>query len=63
MKNYKIAAIPADGIGQEVISAGVNVLQALTKQMGTFNIDFEYFDWGTDRYKETGLLMPEDGAE
>ena len=63
MNTYKIAAIPADGIGQEVISAGLDVLTALTEQNNDFAIEIEHFDWGTDRYKSTGKLMPDDGAE
>ena len=63
MRTHKIAAIPADGIGPEVIGAGIEVLTALAAQDGDFRFDFEHFDWGSDRYKTTGRLMPEDGAE
>jgi len=63
MRTHKIAAIPADGIGQEVISAGLEVLSALADQDGGFTFEVEQFDWGTDRYKSSGSLMPEDGAE
>jgi tartrate dehydrogenase/decarboxylase/D-malate dehydrogenase len=63
MKRYKIAAIPGDGIGPEVISAGVEVLQALAKADGSFQLDFETFDWGSERYKRTGAFMPADGND
>ena len=63
MKNYRIAAIPGDGIGPEVIAAGLRVLDALTKRIGRFELDITEFDWGSDRYKRTGALMPEDGVE
>ena len=63
MRTHKIAAIPADGIGPEVISAGIEVLTALAAQDGGFGFEFEHFDWGSDRYKSSGRLMPEDGAE
>lgn len=63
MGTHRIAAIPADGIGQEVINAGLEVLSALAEQDGNLNFEVEHFDWGTDRYKSTGRLMPEDGAE
>jgi len=63
MRTHKIAAIPADGIGQEVISAGLEVLSELAEQDGSFTFEIEHFDWGTDRYKSSGRLMPEDGAE
>ena len=63
MKAYKIAAIPGDGIGTEVIAAGVEALQASAKRDGGFELNFDHFDWGSDRYKKVGLLMPEDGLE
>ncbi|NKB77896.1 MAG: tartrate dehydrogenase [Gammaproteobacteria bacterium] len=63
MRTHKIAAIPADGIGQEVISAGLEVLTALASKDGTFSFEVEHFDWGSERYKSTGTLMPTDGAE
>lgn len=61
MRNYKIAAIPADGIGPEVISAGVEVLQALARHDEQLNFDVQHFDWGSDYYKKHGVMMPEDG--
>lgn len=61
MKTYSIAAIPADGIGPEVISAGVNVLQALAKRQGDIAFDVQTFEWGSDYYKAHGVMMPEDG--
>ena len=63
MNRYKIAAIPADGIGPEVINAGLEVLDALSQSRGELGFDVEHFDWGSARYKSTGRLMPEDGAE
>ena len=63
MKTYKIATIPADGIGPEVIAAGVQALEALAKRDGGFERCFTRFDWGSDRYKRTGALMPGDGIE
>jgi tartrate dehydrogenase/decarboxylase/D-malate dehydrogenase len=63
MKTYKIAAIPGDGIGTEVIDAGVEVLQALAKRDGSFALAFDHFDWGGERYKKLGRMMPENGRE
>ncbi len=63
MNSYKIAAIPADGIGPEVIDAGLQVLDVLAKRDGGFDLDVTHFDWGSERYKKTGALMPEDGTE
>ncbi|OFZ98481.1 MAG: tartrate dehydrogenase [Betaproteobacteria bacterium RIFCSPLOWO2_02_67_12] len=60
MKTHRIASIPADGIGNEVIPAGIEVLQALAAKEG-FGLQFDHFDWGTERYLETGAYLPEDG--
>ncbi len=63
MKNYRIAAIPGDGIGKEVIAAGVEVLHVLAEREGSFRLGFETFDWGSDYYKRHGIMMPENGLE
>ena len=63
MQNYQIAAIPADGIGPEVIDAGVRVLQALAARDGGFAFDITTYDWGSDYYKKHGRMMPDDGLE
>ena len=63
MKTYKIAAIPGDGIGTEVIDAGVEVLQALATREGTFALEFDHFDWGGEYYKKHGRMMPENGRD
>jgi len=58
----KIALIPGDGIGNEVMPEGVRVLEAAGRKHG---IEFEWqdFDWSCERYLETGRMMPEDGIE
>ncbi len=63
MREYQIAAIPADGIGPEVISAGLEVLEALTQKSGDFRLHVETFPWGSDYYRKLGVLMPPDGLE
>ena len=63
MKSYRIAAIPGDGIGQEVIAAGVEVLTALAKRAGRFGLAFQSFDWGSDYYKRHGVMMPANGLD
>jgi tartrate dehydrogenase/decarboxylase / D-malate dehydrogenase len=60
MRRYKIAVIPGDGIGKEVIPAGVEVLTALGQRDGGFELAFDHFDWGSDLYRATGLMMPSD---
>ena len=61
MKILKIASIPADGIGPEVISAGIEVVNAAMDRAADAQIEFTHFDWGSDYYKKTGKMMPEDG--
>jgi tartrate dehydrogenase/decarboxylase/D-malate dehydrogenase len=63
MKRYRIAAIPADGIGPEVIAAALEVLQALERREAGFKLDVEIFDWGSDYYRKNGVMMPPDGTE
>jgi tartrate dehydrogenase/decarboxylase / D-malate dehydrogenase len=62
MRKYKIAAMPGDGIGKEVVPAGLRVLEALAAREG-FALDVTHFDWGSDHYKRTGRMMPEDGLD
>ena len=62
MRRYRIAAIPADGIGPEVIDAGLEVLDALAGRAG-FALDVDRYDWGSDRYRRTGAMMPADGLD
>ena len=63
MRQHKIAAIPGDGIGKEVIPAGLAVLNALQKSCGDFELLVDEFPWGSDYYRQTGRMMPEDGLE
>ena len=63
MKTYKIACIPGDGIGKEVIPAGQEVLQALAQAAGSFAFEFENFGWGGDWYRAHGEMMPADGLD
>ena len=63
MKTYKLAAIPGDGIGTEVVSAGVEVLEALARREGSFGFKVDRFDWGGEYYKKHGRMMPADGRD
>jgi tartrate dehydrogenase/decarboxylase/D-malate dehydrogenase len=63
MKTYRIACIPGDGIGKEVIPAGQEVLQALAASGAGFAFEFENFGWGGDWYRAHGKMMPDDGLE
>jgi tartrate dehydrogenase/decarboxylase/D-malate dehydrogenase len=61
MKTYRIATIPGDGIGKEVIPAGRQVLEALVRGNAAFKFEFTNFDWGSDYYRKHGVMMPADG--
>lgn len=60
MKTYKIATIPGDGIGNEVVPEGIRVLDAVGKKAG-IRFDWDHYDWSCERYAATGAMMPEDG--
>jgi hypothetical protein len=59
MKTYRIATIPGDGIGKEVVPAGRQVLQALAAAQPT-SLRVQNFGWGGDYYQH-GVMMPADG--
>ncbi len=63
MSALKIAAIPGDGIGPEVVDAGMEVLAAVAERDGGFTIESERFDWSTQRYLDTGAFMPADALD
>ncbi|MGB7630378.1 MAG: tartrate dehydrogenase [Candidatus Deferrimicrobium sp.] len=63
MRTHKIAVIPGDGIGKEVIPAGVRVLQVLSECNGAFRFRFKTFPWGSDYYRRHGRMMPADGLD
>lgn len=63
MRVYKIAAIPADGIGPEVIAAGLEVLETLAACDGGFRIETEHFPWSSAYYLEHGHYIPEGGLD
>ncbi|MGR4871324.1 tartrate dehydrogenase [Variovorax sp. LARHSF232] len=64
MKTYKIATIPGDGIGKEVVPAGQQVLEVLAAASGSgFKFEFENFAWGGDYFRQHGVMMPDDGLD
>jgi len=60
MKRYRIALIPGDGVGKEVVPAAAKVLEAAAQG---FTLSFQAFDWGCEYCLETGRMMPDDGLE
>jgi tartrate dehydrogenase/decarboxylase/D-malate dehydrogenase len=61
MKTYRIATIPGDGIGKEVVPAGRQVMETLGG--GSFRFQFENFDWGGDYFRKHGVMMPHNGLD
>jgi len=62
MSTYKIAVLPGDGTGPEVVAEGLKVLKTAADKFG-FAIETETFDFGGDRYLATGEVLPDDAAE
>jgi len=62
MDTFKIAVIPGDGIGNEVVPEGIRVLEAAAGKY-SFDLSWTEFDWSCERYVKTGSMMPEDGIE
>ena len=62
MTRHKIAVIPGDGIGKEVIPEGIKMVETAAK---LFGVTFEWveFDWSCERYHKEGAMMPADGIE
>lgn len=63
MTARRIAVIPGDGIGREVVPVGVELLQSAVEASGEGELAFEWFDWSCERYLREGSMMPADGLE
>lgn len=59
---HRIAVIPGDGIGKEVVPEGLHVLELAGRRFG-FDFEWTQFDWSCEVYAQTGRMMPEDGLE
>src|ERR671918_1039843 len=59
---HRIAVIPGDGIGREVLPEGMRVLEAAGRRFG-FDLEWTTFDWSCEAYTRTGRMMPEDGLD
>jgi tartrate dehydrogenase/decarboxylase/D-malate dehydrogenase len=62
MGTYKIAVIPGDGIGLEVVPAAIEVLDRVALEH-QFKLGWNFLDWGCERYVSTGQMLPPDGLE
>ena len=63
MAEHNLAVIPGDGVGPEVIAEGRKVLDALAATIPGLSFRYTEFPWGSAYYRETGMLMPQDGLE
>src|SRR3989304_117905 len=63
MSRYKIAVIPGDGIGVEVVVEGIKVLKAVQSRVSNLALEFDFFPWGSEYYLEHQQMMPEDALE
>jgi tartrate dehydrogenase/decarboxylase / D-malate dehydrogenase len=63
VKIYRIATVPGDGIGKEVIPAGQKLLEVLASAESSFRFEFENFDWGGEYYRQHGTMMPDNGLD
>jgi tartrate dehydrogenase/decarboxylase/D-malate dehydrogenase len=61
-RTHRIAVIPGDGIGKEVVPEGLRVLDAAATRFG-FTLKAAHYDWSCETYKATGRMMPEDGLD
>ena len=61
-RTYRIAAIPGDGVGQEVLPAAVEIIDQLGDAYG-FGVRWDQYDWNCARYQQTGTLLPDDGLD
>ena len=63
MRDYNIAIIPGDGIGNEVVPEGIRVLDAASEITGSYKFKYEHFPWGCEYYLKHGEMMAKDGLE
>jgi tartrate dehydrogenase/decarboxylase/D-malate dehydrogenase len=61
-KTYRLAVIPGDGIGKEVMREGLRALEAVAQKDG-ISFTYDQFPWGCDYYQHTGTMMPDDGLD
>jgi 3-isopropylmalate dehydrogenase len=61
-KSYNIAVIPGDGTGPEVVNEGIKVMNAAAAKFG-FTLNYQYFDFGGDRYLRTGETLPDSAVQ
>jgi tartrate dehydrogenase/decarboxylase / D-malate dehydrogenase len=63
VNQIRLAVIPGDGIGPEVVREGIKVLDAVADIDGGLRFQYEFFPWGCQYYLERGVMMPADGLQ
>jgi len=63
MRTYKIALLPGDCVGKEVVPEGVKVLQEVSQVVDTFKLAIDEFPWGAEFYLKHGQCMPDDALD
>ena len=59
MMRHRIAVVPGDGIGKDVVPEGIRVVEAAARPSGV-GLAWEHFPWSCETYLRTGRMMPED---
>ena len=62
MSTYQVSVIAGDGIGPEVMPEAIRCVDVVAGDLG-FQMTWHHLDWGSDRYRRTGSMMPEDGLD
>ncbi|WP_046470841.1 tartrate dehydrogenase [Allosalinactinospora lopnorensis] len=62
MRSYEVAVVPGDGIGNEVMTEALRVLDRVSSEYG-FELVFRHFDWSCETYRKSGRMMPDDGID
>ena len=63
MRHYNLAVMPGDGIGPDVMSEAIAILQALAELDGGVKFETQHYDWGSERYLRYGAMMPLDAMK
>lgn len=63
MKKFKIAVVPGDGVGKEVMKEGIKVLNEIARLHGGLCFEIDHYDWGCEYYLKHGRMMAEDGLD
>lgn len=63
LNKFRIAVLPGDGIGNEVMPQGIQVLDTVARKTGSFSIEWQSYPWGSDFYGMTGRMMPTDALQ